>query len=1132
MKLLFTFWAFFFIAFSPISAQSPCGSVIDEDFQDGVLPSRFSEHSTTDHVSVSGGKLIMDYSGSPKTELNVDFDDLSGNVFVNFTFQTDRVWFNCYVNFLNSDQEVVGQIVLGNSGQKGIVISKEKIFEGNSSDAINMLTANIQKNTDYLVHLKIDTESQTISGNVDGDILPEAQDISLFENSNANVSSIRVVQYYMFGNESDTDDIRFSSFQVINDPSNRWILSGEIGLANDVIEQATIGDEVGQYWQQDVDDFQQEIDAATVIVENCDATQTEVDAAFEELSNAIEFFRLSEIASAVEVSVNKSFSHEIAEGLAGYNMRITDSPWNYNNEVFRQGVKKTDIGFLRYFSGTTADYFDMNTGMFEPQWYEQVNSTSDGSKGWNGFPNLIKWQEGKGPSRLSDLYDLMGENGAKLVITWNGFVDGPEQARNLAKFCKDNDIIVECWQFCNEPNFYLPDKRYFFNNGADYVRKMKEIADAILSVNPDANLAMSYGWDGWGDFSSGIKDYQDSKGAFWNKTSVHSYAIHDAGSDFNSAMRIANAKVIDKTNHTYFSNVYQSSWPNADLLITEHGVWNNHLKGTIYSGIYSGEYLARMSVQPQAWLIGKHAINDAVQPVEGHKSTIWDAWENEYEFDADALPNDYTVKNDALPLLYIYPAINKSVVVYGTNISGGEIVPSSSGDVPALFAASYKGGFDKDYMIIINKSDKLHKPSINLDGEQLTGLVDVYSAFSEAADGITFKEDTVEVTADNIILRPHSVTRIEWAKDQYLAPRAPRIYSVEHGEAEVSLKWWNREGADSYEVKYGMTPGAYNQTKTVSANAATIDGLSADTEYYFVVTASNNAGESSESNEVSSFTGVPAAPEINYVHEDNRRITIHWESVPFANGYKVKYGTTEGEYTEVIDAKNVSGYVLRWVDNDTPYYITVCAYNNEGDGENAGEIVATAKADRPWAPFLLNGSEKWDGSIDLYWSASENNHGATYDLYYCPTPWDTDSYSLVESDIQSTSYNDVASRNAGRHFYRVKARNETGESFFFSNIATVWKSQSGSAVGIEDVFATGISVSPNPASSYLDIELNADMEQVSYRILNMKGNVLFEGELSNSKRLDVKSFESEVCFIEFTRENKRAIKKVVIDSGH
>lgn len=1132
MKLLFTFWAFLFIAISSIFAQSPCGSVIDEYFQDGVLPSGFSEYATTGHVSVSDGHLIMDYSASPKTELDIDFDDFSGNIFVNFSFQTDRNWFNCYVNLLNSDQEVVGQVILGNSDQKGIVISREEIISGNSDDAVNMLTSNIQTNTDYLVSLNIDTESATISGNVDGDVLPDAQGIPLFETTSLNVSSIRIVQDYMFGNESDSDDIRFSSFQVINDPVDRLALSNEIALANDIIDQATVGDQVGQYTQEDVDNFQQEIDEATAVVDNCGATQVEVDAAFEELSAAIESFRLSEIASEVAVSINKSFSHELTEGLAGYNVRITDSPWNYNNEVFREGVKNADIGFLRYYSGTTADYFDMNTGMFEPQWYEQVHSTSDGNKGWNGFPNLIKWQEGKGSSRLSDLYDLLGENEAKLVITWNGFVDGPEEARNLAKFCKDNDIIVECWQFCNEPNFYLPDKRYFFNNGADYVRKMKEIADAILSVDPDANLAMSYGWDGWGGFSSSIKDYQDSKGAFWNKTSVHSYAIHGAGTGFYSAMRIANARLIDKTNNAYFNKVDQNSWPDADLLVTEHGVWNDHLKGTIYSGIYTGEYLARMSVQPQAWLIGKHAMNWAVEPVQSHKSTIWDAWENEYEFDADALPNDYTVKNEALPLLYIHPAINNSVAVYGTSFSGGETVPSSSGDVPALFAASYKGDFDRDYMIIINKSDKLHKPSINLDGEALTGLVKIYSAYSEAADGITFKEDTVEVTADDIILRPHSVKRIEWAKDQNLAPRAPRIYSVEHGGTAVSLKWWNREGAESYEVNYGTSPGAYDQAKTVSANTATIDGLSADKEYYFVVIASNDAGESNESNEVSSFTGVPASPEINYVHEDKRRITIHWESVPFANGYKVKYGTTEGEYTEVVDARNVSGYVLRWVDNDTPYYITVCAYNNAGEGDNAGEIVATAKADRPWAPYLLNGYEKWDGSINLSWSPSVNNHGAEYELYYCPTPWDTDSYSLVESDIQTTSYNDVVSRNAGRHFYRVKASNETGKSFFFSNIATVWKSQSGNTVGIEDVFAKEISVSPNPASSYLKVKLASEMGRVSYRMLNMKGNVLFEGKLSTSKKLDVSSFESGVYFIEFTNENKRAIEKVVIESNN
>ncbi|PWE01363.1 fibronectin type III domain-containing protein [Marinilabilia rubra] len=1128
MKKITTIFFLLFLLIQQAYLQTPCGVVLEEDFSTSQLPTGFSEVSTSGNVLVEDGVLKMDYNPSPKTQLKIDFNELSGNVFVNFGFETERNYFTVYGDVFNSNGEVIAQIVLGNNGTKGICISNEYVTSGVSNDFVNLLSENISTGTRYDIYLEIDTDSKTISGNVNGNILDPAQDVSLFSSSMNDVSHIVFVQDYMYGNDSDRDDVAFDDFQVINDPVNRLPLSDKIDEANEYINNAVVGTETGFYSQSDVDDFQNEIDQGELVLGDCNSTQTIVDQAENDLDQAIALFRRSENASPVSVLINSSEVHELTEGLAGYNVRIADSPWNFNNEVFREGVKNADVGFLRYFSGTTADYFDMNTGMYEPQWYEQVHSTSDGSKGWSGFPNLMKWQEGKGPSRLSDLYDLLGENEAKLVITWNGFVDSPDRLRNLAQFCKDNNIIVECWQFCNEPNFYIPDNRHFFNNGADYARKMKEFADAILSVDPDANLALSYGWDNWGGFSASIKDYQNSNGPFWTHPSIHSYPIHGSGVDFNSAMSSANAMLISRTDDAYFNSVEQRSWNGAQLLMTEYGVWNEYLKDKVYSGIYSGEFLTRMSVHPQAWLIGKHVINGAVQPVNDYKTEIWDAWENNYEFDADAFANDYEVNVETLPLLYITPAINNSKSVYLTGVLGGETVNSSSGEMAAVYAAGYVGNFDKDYLVLINKSDKLHEVELKIDGQILSQNISVYSAFSETPDGIAFESDTLQITSSALTLMPFSVTRVEWDKDQMLAPRSPRIYNVEHGDAEVTLNWWKREGADSYTLKYGTVSGQYDHSVEVTTNSATLSTLSPGTKYYFAVTASNSAGTSELSNEVPAFTGTPGIPEINYIHESDGRITIHWESVPFANGYKVKYGTISGDYTQEVDAKNVSGYVLRWLPNDTEYFITVCAYNNAGEGGDAQEVTATAISGRPWAPFLLQGNEKSDGTINLSWWASVNNNGATYDIYHCETPWDESSYTLVESGVQTNTYNDVTMRDAGRHFYRVKASNEKGESFFFSNIATVWKNQSGNTVGIEDVFAKKISVSPNPASSYVRIELAAEMGPVNYRMVNMNGEVLLEGELLNNKRLDVSRCNTGGYFLEFTMENERTIEKIVI----
>ena len=81
----------------------------------------------------------------------------------------------------------------------------------------------------------------------------------------------------------------------------------------------------------------------------------------------------------------------------------------------------------------------------------------------------------------------------------------------------------------------------------------------------------------------------------------------------------------------------------------------------------------------------------------------------------------------------------------------------------------------------------------------------------------------------------------------------------------------------------------------------------------------NDQGLSANSNEVTAKIAIPEQPRINHIHEDNQRVSIHWESVPFANGYKVKYGTAPGVYSEVIDAK-MTGYLLRRLNNNDILY--------------------------------------------------------------------------------------------------------------------------------------------------------------------------------------------------------------------
>jgi hypothetical protein len=94
-------------------------------------------------------------------------------------------------------------------------------------------------------------------------------------------------------------------------------------------------------------------------------------------------------------------------------------------------------------------------------------------------------------------------------------------------------------------------------------------------------------------------------------------------------------------------------------------------------------------------------------------------------------------------------------------------------------------------------------------------------------------------------------------------PAAPAGLAATAGDAQVALTWTGSTGAVTYNVKRSATSGGPYTTvaNNITATSYTDTGLSNDTTYYYVVTATNSAGESPNSIEASA-TPVKAALKI------------------------------------------------------------------------------------------------------------------------------------------------------------------------------------------------------------------------------------------------------------------------------
>lgn len=154
------------------------------------------------------------------------------------------------------------------------------------------------------------------------------------------------------------------------------------------------------------------------------------------------------------------------------------------------------------------------------------------------------------------------------------------------------------------------------------------------------------------------------------------------------------------------------------------------------------------------------------------------------------------------------------------------------------------------------------------------------------------------------------------------------------------LTWDVVEGATSYNV---YLDGNKISTDMITTQPYTVDGLSAETEYCFTVTANNLISESSHSEEACVTTGakeLPEVPNLLSISVNTTTITLTWEASAGATSYNVyrdgvqiQTGITELTYSD-------SGLT-----EEMRYCYSVTAVNSDGESELSDELCAkTTKA--------------------------------------------------------------------------------------------------------------------------------------------------------------------------------------------
>lgn len=178
-------------------------------------------------------------------------------------------------------------------------------------------------------------------------------------------------------------------------------------------------------------------------------------------------------------------------------------------------------------------------------------------------------------------------------------------------------------------------------------------------------------------------------------------------------------------------------------------------------------------------------------------------------------------------------------------------------------------------------------------------------------------------------------------------PATPTGLAATAGNTQVALSWNASSGATAYDVKRSTVSGSgYAVINSPTTNSYTNTGLTNGTTYYYVVSAKNASGSSTNSAQVSATPNlsIPAVPTGLTATAGNAQVALSWNASSGATAYDVKRSTVSGSGYATISSPTGTSYTNTGLTNGTTYYYVVAAKNSAGSSANSAQVSATPAA--------------------------------------------------------------------------------------------------------------------------------------------------------------------------------------------
>jgi hypothetical protein len=526
----------------------------------------------------------------------------------------------------------------------------------------------------------------------------------------------------------------------------------------------------------------------------------------------------------VVVSFATTGATPLNPGFAGFCTEMETDAVEYYDTNFQQITASLSPGWLRYPGGSTDDAFDWTNGLTVTNWtfgFPQFEQ--------NILSSTLILLPGKGGLQFTDFAAMCANvGGAKIVVCVNGYTDTAASAGAFAAYALSNHIQVAAWELCNEP-YTLPS---FFPSSTNYAAQMRPYRDAIKAADPNAVVAIYFKDAGYAEPNTWDVQLSNYSDKYWDAVVYHHYpSLPTNGIAFSNLMALDNFELASNTTSRMTNYLIPDNNSNVTFLITEFAPAQGNGAGgqslptaTLYGGIYTAEYMLRLSTLPQMSFVGPYQLLDTagIDLTNSYNSAVSTAYNEGRSTNTSGLPFGFYLSSQVCAQAVADWALTRSTAVYPTTVgTNGPTVPIDTNGIttiPAIYAQAYQGGNGRRYVVLTNKGSNAVPVQITQDGAAVTNqFTETFvtgddPSVTNAPPPNSAIQIQSQTTGNPVTIPEYSVVRLEWTVFEVPQPTLRATVT----NAICTLQWGGLTNA-VYDVQFSTNLAAWSTLGKISS---------------------------------------------------------------------------------------------------------------------------------------------------------------------------------------------------------------------------------------------------------------------------------------------------------------------------